>query len=212
MMRNLSVERVWREIVKLLAAPNPLPSWRLIIQGGILQDIFPDTIDTERLARLMDTERKMDAAADALVRLAALLLGDTDAAALAARLKLSNRETETLISYVKLLPEMRGITDPVPLHRAMYQHGASACRAALLVVGSELPARDIGALYDEASTWEVPTFNLQGQDIVKLGIPQGPRVGEILKAVEEWWAGDDFHATRNECLAEAKRLITVSDR
>ena len=39
-----------------------------------------------------------------------------------------------------------------------------------------------------------------------LGIPPGPRVGELLDAVERWWEAQDFTANRDQCLGRLKEL------
>ena len=55
--------------------------------------------------------------------------------------------------------------------------------------------------------WSVPNFPLRGPDVLKLGVPHGPRVGELLSEVEAWWIGGDFAASREDCLARLKELI-----
>ena len=39
-----------------------------------------------------------------------------------------------------------------------------------------------------------------------LGIPPGPRVGELLDAVERWWEVGDFTADREATLAHLRQL------
>ena len=47
-----------------------------------------------------------------------------------------------------------------------------------------------------------PAFPLAGRDVTALGIPPGPRVGQLLAEVRGWWEEDDFTADRAACLAK----------
>ena len=40
--------------------------------------------------------------------------------------------------------------------------------------------------------WQPPRFPLGGADVMALGVPAGPRVGELLRALEAWWIAGDF--------------------
>jgi len=46
----------------------------------------------------------------------------------------------------------------------------------------------------------------QGRDAVALGVEKGPRVGELIAAVERWWADEDFQPGREACLAKLEAL------
>ena len=45
------------------------------------------------------------------------------------------------------------------------------------------------------------------QDLLDLGVAPGPRVGEVLKRVETWWADGGYSADRGACLDLARRII-----
>ena len=91
-LASLSVERVWSELARILSAPDPRPPSRLMAELGVLAAVLPEGADPARLARLVEAA----APADPLLRLAALLTGD--AAALAARLRLSASERDRLVA------------------------------------------------------------------------------------------------------------------
>ena len=70
---------------------------------------------------------------------------------------------------------------------------------------------------DETSGWDElrariaittrPVFPLQGRDVTALGIPPGPRVGEVLAAVRVWWRQGSCIANLDACVAKAKSYI-----
>jgi poly(A) polymerase len=61
-------------------------------------------------------------------------------------------------------------------------------------------------LLEMAQTWQRPRFPLTGRDVMAAGVPQGPDVGRILAAVEDWWVAHDFAADEAAC---RDRLRTV---
>ena len=63
----LSAERVWSEIKRILAAPDPVPSLGLMEQLGVLAAVLPEGGDLARLAALV----ARGAPADPLLRMAA---------------------------------------------------------------------------------------------------------------------------------------------
>ena len=44
--------------------------------------------------------------------------------------------------------------------------------------------------------WQRPRFPLTGRDVMAAGVPEGPEVGRMLAAVEDWWVEGDFAAGR----------------
>jgi poly(A) polymerase len=54
------------------------------------------------------------------------------------------------------------------------------------------------------AAWEPPAFPVAGRDAGALGLPSGPRVGALLRAVEAWWIAEDFRPGRAECLARLR--------
>jgi len=210
LLPQLSVERVWREIAKLLDATDPLPVWKLMQDNYILAQLLPEADNMTRLAALLQVEKKYELPASNLVRFAALLPKDGEAVMwITKRLKLSNREADRLNILATLPDRLKGRLDPVPFRRALYEYGAEPAREAALLLATEDRGVDLEPVLSEAAAWEKPMFPIQGADILKLGVPAGPKVGIILGAVEEWWIAHNFRPTRAECLDEAKRQASA---
>ncbi len=209
LLPQLSVERVWREVSKLLGADDPAPSWRSMIEQKILPHFLPEASDIARLENLIAAEKKFDMRAPALARLATLLPQDeSQAAQVAQKLKMANREAEQIKLLAVLPGRLRGKLDPIPFRRVLYEYGAEACQPAVLLLAANDKAADIAPALAAAAEWQKPVFPIQGADLIKLGMNPGPNMGEVLRAVEEWWIAADFRPAREECLAEAKRLAT----
>ena len=103
-LARLSPERVWSELKRILAAPAAAPTVALMAQAGVLAAALPEGADPARLAAL----EARGAPADPLLRLAALLPAppDADAAALAARLRLSTAGRDLAAAGVPAGPAM----------------------------------------------------------------------------------------------------------
>lgn len=220
---ELSGERVRDELFRILMAPNAADTVMLMHEAHVLEHIVPGPPDLGRL-RLMSwldstALKRDDVTPDAVRRLAALLTADAvAAAALAGRLRLANRDTARLIALVRPACELTPEAAPEALRRAVYHFGPETVRDwVLLAWAGELalaPRRGGGrnaawaAMVETAATWPVPTFPLGGDDVTALGIAPGPRVGELLKAVETWWEAGDFAADRDACLDRLRELAT----
>ena len=131
---RLSVERVWSEIKRILAVPDPVAAVRLMATLGVLAA----TLGTDDLAAF---ERLVRAGApvDPLLRLAALRSGD--AAALAMRLKLSRGEAATLAALSgDHDPTLDPRWDDDTLRRALADTPAAVLVGRAWLAGGDAPA------------------------------------------------------------------------
>jgi poly(A) polymerase len=200
---RLAGERVRNEVTKLLAAPDPVPAVGLMIEDGVLGEILPEPADVARLAGLIGLEPR----ADPIRRLAALL-PKGDAMPVAMRLRLSVKERERLLDLTgrREAPVLSG--DDRAQRLALYRLGRERYRdLILLAAAAQGAAARVPALLELARNWGDPTLPVAGADALALGMPPGKRVGEALRAVEQWWIDGDFRAGRAECLARLKGLV-----
>jgi poly(A) polymerase len=201
-INGLAGERLQTETRKLLAATDPTPTIRLMIEDGVLATYLPAPFHPDRLAALVGIEPK----ADTLRRLAALLDRGTGPVA-AERLRLSTAERERLAL----------LTDPQPIdpaagdrvqRAAIHRWGPPLYRDfVLLAAAGRLSAERVPDLLALADAWENPSLPVSGTDVRALGIPAGPAVGALLRQVESWWVEGDFRADRAACLDRLRRLV-----
>jgi tRNA nucleotidyltransferase/poly(A) polymerase len=57
-----------------------------------------------------------------------------------------------------------------------------------------------------ADAFRPPNFPLAGRDVTALGIPPGPRVGQLLAELRRWWEETDFTADRGACMEKLKEI------
>jgi poly(A) polymerase len=204
LLPGLSGERIAAELMKLLSAPDPLPTIDLMIEDGVLAVLLPEARRRDRLAGLL----RLEPEGDRLRRLAALLVSEPGAVdAVAARLRLPNaaRDRLALLAAPPWPVELGG--DEQVQRRALHHLGLDAYRDLVLLRAAETGAGDAARLLLATAPGRVPPrFPLRGSDVTRLGVPPGPVIGEVLAAIEGWWEEGGFSADRKACLARLREI------
>ncbi|WP_303703380.1 CCA tRNA nucleotidyltransferase [Brevundimonas naejangsanensis] len=198
-VERLSAERVSKELLKLLAAPDPRPAVRLMQDAGVLGRILPPRDD------LMLFEAMVGVSPDPVLRLSALLTADVETVrASANRLRLSNAQKDRLIAAVRapLDPYVSDAQARAVIWREGRQAFEDRVRRAW-AAGAE--AARMQALLALAADWTPPKLPVGGRDLARLGLKPGPETGRVLKAFEDSWIADDFPDQGHE--ARLKALI-----
>ena len=221
-LKQLSGERVRDELFKILMTPNPAEVAVMMRGLGVFNPILPEAGDVGRLRMLTWLETraiKIDSVRpDPLRRLAALVATDAAGAAdIAERLRFSNRQALDFSVLAAPPADIEPDTAEADLRRALHRLGPDRVRdlallswAGEIAVTPRIPAartRKWIAIIEACDGWRDVAFPLKGADALKLGIPEGPRVGELLAQVEAWWEDGDYRAGRGECLEKLKSLL-----
>ena len=209
-VENLSAERVWMELGKLLAQPTPQKGIGPMALAGVLDKLLPYPYDIDRLEAYALAESHHDYPAVPVLRLAALFPNAGDA--LVAKLKLSGREA----AWLDLVEEALAVENQAQLARAFYWHKDTIMKArgwlpnlAFLYTAVH-PDQDADGIITFAAAWEAPVFPLKGADMIALGVESGPRMGEILDEIEKWWAAENFTPTYEACYKRAEAYIRTA--
>lgn len=199
-LQNLSGERLAKEYFRLLEAPDPEPSLRLMEATGCLFPFGVGPFGIDRLGALPAA-----AQGDPVLRFMSLLSDDSDSAdAAIERLKLSN----AVVDRIHAARNGFAVDGP-SIQEQLYRKGAQAVRDAATLLQAEGQVDSL--LYEAVETshaWTAPTFPVRGQDLLDRGVEPGPIVGDILAEVETWWIEQDFTPEREACLEKAQNLIT----
>ena len=199
-LETLSGERIAQEMRKLLAAQAPTPTLRLMNETGVLAHVLVTTSGgLDRLADLCARESALELA-DPIRRLSALLPSAEAATALAERWRLSNKDRARLPAALTPPDAFAVDMSDHDQRCLLYRHGAD-----LLIDWRLLAGADDLSL---ALAWPIPRLPIKGRDILALGLEAGPRVGDILDAVETWWIDGDFTADADACLEQTRRYLT----
>ncbi len=206
-LAKLSGERIRAEMLKLLAAPDPGPVVDAMAGAGVLAKAVPGAGDGKILRALVSLEEQ----ADPLRRLAALSRPVGDAAALAARLRLSRAEQDRLTALLAPPEIIATGMDERAQRRVLYRHGAERVTDWLLLDQAERggPAEGIAAALAAVRAWRPVELPVKGADALALGMEAGPEVGEAIRAVEDWWIDKDFAPGRDACLEKLRETVAA---
>ena len=210
---TLSAERVWAELKRLLAAPQPGRALLWMRTTEALQKALPESWGIDAVHRLVAAEKAEGWEPDALLRLEAILPPHRARMdALAERLRLSRSEAVRLVAWANA-PEPDPDMPESDLARALYRVGeggetgvADRLKHALaraLDNGHDQAADAFRRLLGQAWAWRRPVFPVSGRDLVARGIEPGPAVGERLRELEERWADSGFSLTKEKMLGDS---------
>lgn len=187
-MARLSAERVSKELLKLLAAPDPRAAVAAMAETGVLARVLPEAEDRAVFERLCDLS------ADPLLRMAALIGVGADAGATARRLRLSNAQRARLVAATS---EAGSTTlNDAEARAALYRLGRQAFEDRIQLAQAAGAGGEQGdwaeRLLRLAADWTPPTMPVGGAELKALGVPPGPLTGQALKAFETRWIAEDF--------------------
>ncbi|SFH05382.1 poly(A) polymerase [Palleronia marisminoris] len=185
-IERLSAERIGKEMLKLLAAPDPAPSVASMEQSGILARVLPGA-GTASLAPLVHLEGLIGVAPDALRRLAAI--GGEGAHD---RLRLSKKEAGRLARLTDGTGAESGLAELAFRHGRDEAQDIALLRAAHF--GAPLPA-DLNEKLDLGAG---AVFPVRGADLKDR--LEGPELGRQLHELERRWIASGFTLTRDELL------------
>lgn len=196
-LKSLSAERVAKELLRLLEAGNPVPVLRVMAATSILSELLPGALQLPRLERLVQIDADNFHARDPMLRLAALLPDDAVIAERTAdALRLSNDARARLVAALDGEPKIASRLSAKQARGLLYRIGPARLRDRVLLKWAASPpgasAIQWRMLLAMAENWQQPRFPLSGRDAMAAGVPEGPLVGKLLAALEDWWVEKDF--------------------
>ncbi|MDE0049028.1 MAG: CCA tRNA nucleotidyltransferase [Rhodospirillales bacterium] len=209
---TLSGERVQAEMLKLLAAPDPLPAIETMRETSVLAQLLPDTPRTDHLARLIAIEGDVGEA-DSIRRLAVLLADAAGAHDVATRWRLASADATRLADLCAPPAPVSPDLDRPGQRRRLYRLGPALFRDLVLLAWAKEAQGENEtawrAMLETAAAWEEPALPVTGADVLACGVEAGPAVGRLLFAVEAWWKDRDFAPDRADALAKLKELAAA---
>jgi poly(A) polymerase len=211
-LARLSAERVRQELLRLLAAPRAVEFVRDMQDYGLFGLVLPAAPRPGLLIRFAAVEAELGLAADAILRLGALAVElPEDADRLRERLRLSNEEHARLSRAAQRTPDIGPASAERAARACLYADGEAAYRERVVIgwARSGDPPADPAwrDRYSLPGRWQPPRFPIGGADVVALGVAPGPRVGELLRALEDGWIAGDFAADETTLRTELQRMV-----
>ena len=181
-LRGLSGERKQQEMLKIMALPDADKAAKALQHAELLRPVLGvEPIAFAPLSAMLELSH------DPLLRLMALLPSADAAQVLATTLRLSKKQT------MRLIKAMQMPLDLTALAKVLYFDGAQAVADRALLAratGETDPRLDEGAAL--AAAYQRPKFPLTGAMMQKAGMADGPEMGQMAFALEQWWVAEGF--------------------
>ncbi len=205
MLGDLSAERIHSELMRLLAAPDPIPVLKAMLENEIFPGFLPEVTRIDILNAFIQLEGRCDP----LVRLVALLDGAPvpEKASIPDRLRFSTAEKQHFLSLINPDYDINLSTEEPIFREALYRVGSGLVsdllRLQMAREGQNFESKQALDLSKRVEEWRPVFFPLQGRDLIKAGLKPGPQMGRRLKATEEWWIERAFTPSQQECITFA---------
>ena len=185
-LRKIAAERIWKELKRTLAAPDPGPALLAMEDAGVLEVMLPGA-SASLLPGLIGVETASGLPPDPMQRLMALLPRRqrevTDASG---ALRHSNQEAARLQAWAD--PALGHVLALGPVARREAASGGEGALAPLL---------------QEKASWMRPVFPVGGADALAAGL-KGPDIGKRLHMLEQAWIASGFRLSRDDLLSRLK--------
>jgi len=188
---TLSAERLKNELLKVLLARKTVPILTTMTHIGIFDLILQLPTNVDAVAGLL----QRDPGADSLLRLAAFCIHKPDDALILKNLlKLSNAETDRLTNIGTALMRLSATARPIAtstIRKMAFRLGRRTLTEALVIDAARRNSSIDPALLSAAGSAPVMS-PFTGSMLLKRGVPQGRKVGEIIQRAAESWMAADF--------------------
>jgi len=210
-LKQLSAERVWIEIKKILSAKDPTRAARIMLTNEILETVLREASNVDGLAQIVALGQRENIAPDPLLRLMAMAVREPLQMALfCKRMKMSNAETKRFRAWADDDAQLSTDMDERAKLGAIYSSGKQVIidRALLRAAGESDPIQSSRwmSLADLSLGWTRPIFPIDGRDLAEAGVPKGPQMGKAMKALEKLWIRSGFSTEKPQLLAALKFL------
>lgn len=197
----LSRERITQEVFKIIASDRPHKILGIMFQNNILKELDHAEYEPDFLESFCTFQKRYG-----LISLPSRLY-------VQAGLKDKNiAGMEKLILFPKVfLKDMQALSGALNLPDLSCDHEVKVCiyRFGRVIAAQALMVelaqdRVMNAYAPKAleivQNWDIPDFPVTGNDLIKAGVPQGPKLGQKLQELEDWWIEDGFKADKKACL------------
>ncbi|AHJ65896.1 CCA tRNA nucleotidyltransferase [Granulibacter bethesdensis] len=186
-LTQLSAERVWSELRRILTGPHLAAILAAMEQTGVLPVLFPAGYDPAPLVEAVANGMPGEGLAEEAIPRLALLVGEKESpCALAERLRLSGQEAGRLAACLDgSVPVWDGAEDTVSLRRLLADDPAQALIDRAWVMLRDERAAHLTRLLTSLSR---PNFPLAGRDLLAAGLAvPGPALGHLLDTLRTEW-------------------------
>jgi len=206
MLQTISGDRIRHELELILKEDEPEQALRRAEQLGVLSQLHPSLKGNGWLAQSFAQARqtvKRTSLATLYLCLIIYNLNEKENAEFISHLNFPKNSVQAMRQTLQLKAQLHNLVKaglkPSDIYRSLHGYSALAIQANALASESPLATQHIN-LYLSKLRYVKPLLN--GQDLKKMGIPAGPKIGEILSAILKARLDGEVHTKK-----DAERLV-----
>ncbi|WP_300998489.1 CCA tRNA nucleotidyltransferase [Hyphomonas sp.] len=202
-LTKIAAERIWKELKRTLAAPDPAPAMLAMEEAGVLEVILP-AASAALLSALISAEAVNALRPDPMQRLMALLpRRQREVSEAANALRLSNQEAARLQAWAD--PALGHVLalGPAARREAFYRYTPQAVLDRALIEAASGGEGTLAPLLEDKAHWMRPVFPVGGQHALAAGL-KGPDIGKRLYTLEQAWIASGFRLSREDLISRLK--------
>uniref|UniRef100_A0A1B0D0E8 Poly A polymerase head domain-containing protein n=1 Tax=Phlebotomus papatasi TaxID=29031 RepID=A0A1B0D0E8_PHLPP len=206
-LERISGERIWMELKKILQGRFCSELVKVMMKCGMARYIgLPEVPNMEEFEKVCEGQKNFDKPANAATILSSLLWTPEDAIKLHERLKLSAFERDLIFYISQNRENTRNIQEILHFQKMCFQTTGkkSDLRSFIEQLLIYHNRRD---LYKILAAWEIPQFPVSGIQLKDQGCPAGKSMGNVMNALREIWAQDEFKATAEDLLKHVPDIL-----
>ncbi len=194
---KISKERIWTELKKIINQNNSFKSLSIMDEANILNEISEGISVNKDFSKISHIENKINKPIDDLLKFSILLeSSEYNANKFIEQFPISNEEAENLRTFINLDSSIKSYLSIKESRAKLYRLGIEKFQNFVVLnwIKDSNQKNDLNwhTLYEVAKNFEQPKFSFGANDIIRMGIEEGPLVGKILSELEEWWIDSDF--------------------
>lgn len=184
-LRILSKERITQEFLRIIDHTHAPQTLQEMQSCGILNEIISDC-ELKPILNLDSNSKLLKTGHNYLRNLVAIYSTPNN-------LRLSNDQK----SYIKRINKLCSSLNKENIYHAIFSEGKNHTLDALLLNGDTV-------LYKVGKDIEPQPLPITSQDLIELGIPASPKLGQAIASANDFWCSSKFTATPKEILIHIK--------
>lgn len=188
MLSRISVERIWSEVSRILAGPNPGDVLAAMDACNVLKVLSLPSFDAPGIRHMLEVHR--------YTRDPAMLLGAWLGA-----------NTKTITKSWKASSAEQAAASFMADRIGLRSYTTDDAKLDLINdfprdwIDTALRCHSQAVAADALKEWTIPTIPVTGDDLKSLGMVQGLALGQRLKAMRQAWIDSDYSLTHEQLLA-----------
>ena len=203
-LSKISRERIREELIKILNINDPCKSIKLMIRNNIFDKIFGSEFKVLSLDDLITNEKNLGHSIDTNSWYSRFVtLFGKSALEISRNLKCSKKDQIMIEKIMCAGEEVSKSLDKPKCYHFFHKFGQSASISGVLIAiarEKENLNSSLKSLYALFSSLREVNFPIKGEDIISLGITEGPKIGKILKDLEMHWIDSGFTDSKETLL------------